>query len=130
MPAPLIPHQLLGSTPALTGIGGAKLIVQPVLNVESWPFDKAMPRKLLTAPHGKDHIPDVPNYSWVEYGMRVGVQRIVAEGAIPVCVGDEVSRRAAAESLGRRVAADLVALGAATMLHSMRLAGWNAGRSA
>jgi hydroxymethylbilane synthase len=58
-----------------------------------------------------------------------GVQRIVAEGAIPVGVGDEVSRRAAAESLGRRVAADLLALGAAEMLDAMRSAGWNAGRA-
>jgi allantoinase len=77
LPAPLIPHRLAGTGPALHPLDGAALVVQPVLNVESWPFDQPMPRKLLTAPHGREHIPDVPNYSWVEYGMRVGVRRIV-----------------------------------------------------
>lgn len=62
---------------ALRPLRGGRLIVCPVLNVESWPFEKAMPRSLLPAPHGRQHVPDVPNFSWVEYGMRVGVDRIV-----------------------------------------------------
>jgi peptidoglycan/xylan/chitin deacetylase (PgdA/CDA1 family) len=47
-----------------------------VVNLEVWPFDQPMPRKLISRPHGGDAIPDVPNYSWVEYGMRAGLPRI------------------------------------------------------
>jgi hypothetical protein len=44
------------------------------MNVEYWPFDKNMPRGILPPPHGKTpEPPDLPNYSWVEYGMRVGL---------------------------------------------------------
>ncbi|MFF3867696.1 polysaccharide deacetylase family protein [Micromonospora sp. NPDC001898] len=57
---------------------GRGLIVHVVLNVEHWPLDAPMPRKLLGSPHGADHIPDVPNYSWAEYGMRRGLPRVVS----------------------------------------------------
>jgi len=56
---------------------GKQLIVHVVVNVEYWSFDQPMPRKLLPGPHGNDKIPDVPNFSWVEYGMRTGFPRIV-----------------------------------------------------
>jgi hypothetical protein len=56
---------------------GKPLIVHIVVNVEYWPFDQPMPRKLIPGPHGNDKIPDVPNFSWVEYGMRTGFPRIV-----------------------------------------------------
>jgi peptidoglycan/xylan/chitin deacetylase (PgdA/CDA1 family) len=56
---------------------GKPLIVHIVVNVENWPFDQPMPRKLLPGPHGNDKLPDVPNYSWVEYGMRTGLPRIL-----------------------------------------------------
>ena len=37
-----------------------------------------MPRGIIPAPHGATPAPpDVPNYSWVEYGMRVGTPRIM-----------------------------------------------------
>ena len=47
-----------------------------VVNVESWPFDEPMPRKLITAPHGLETVPDIPNYSWAEYGLRTGMPRL------------------------------------------------------
>lgn len=56
---------------------GKPLIVHPVVNVEHWRFEHAMPRKIITAPHGAEQIPDIPNYSWAEYGMRAGMQRIL-----------------------------------------------------
>tara|TARA_E500000178_G_scaffold343663_1_gene390761 strand:- start:615 stop:1406 length:792 start_codon:yes stop_codon:yes gene_type:complete len=47
-----------------------------------------MPRGILPPPHGKSpDPPDLPNYSWVEYGMRVGLPRLFklfAENNIPV----------------------------------------------
>ena len=36
-----------------------------------------MPRAALPAPHGLSPIPDVGNFSWVEYGMRVGMPRLL-----------------------------------------------------
>ena len=58
-------------------VPGKPLIVHVVVNVEYWPFEQPMPRKLLPGPHGNDKIPDVPNFSWVEYGMRTGFPRIL-----------------------------------------------------
>ncbi len=56
---------------------GRPIIVQIVVNLELWRFDAALPRSLLPAPHGEPRIPDVPNYSWVEYGLRSGLPRIL-----------------------------------------------------
>ncbi|MCY4372057.1 MAG: polysaccharide deacetylase family protein [bacterium] len=57
--------------------GGKPVIVHLVVNLELWRFDAALPRSLLPAPHGEPRIPDVPNYSWVEYGLRSGLPRIM-----------------------------------------------------
>ncbi len=74
---PRIPFELSSDRPRLSPPGGKPLIVQVVVNVENWRFDAAMPRKLLTAPHGVETVPDVPNFSWAEYGMRCGMPRIL-----------------------------------------------------
>ncbi len=73
---------------------GKRLIAFVVLNVEHWRFDRPMPRKVLGAPHGVEHTPDVPNFSWVEYGMRRGLPRIVSslkELALPVSISFNAS---------------------------------------
>jgi allantoinase len=36
-----------------------------------------MPRTIITPPHGRGTVPDVPNFSWVGYGMRAGMPRIL-----------------------------------------------------
>lgn len=64
--------------PRHTGPGGAKLIVWPVVNVENWLIDNPMPRQVLVAPTGAALQPDVPNWAWHEYGMRVGYWRFQA----------------------------------------------------
>lgn len=56
---------------------GRMLIAHVVVNVEYWPFDAPMPRKTLSTPHGIDTVPDVPNYSWAEYGLRCGMPRLL-----------------------------------------------------
>jgi peptidoglycan/xylan/chitin deacetylase (PgdA/CDA1 family) len=56
---------------------GKPLMVHIVVNVEHWRFDQPMPRKLLPAPHGAEHLPDVPNFSWAEYGLRAGMPRLI-----------------------------------------------------
>ncbi len=74
---PRIPYRLASARPTLVPPGGKPLILHLVVNVEHWQFDQAMPRKILTAPHGRESIPDVPNFGWVEYGMRCGMPRIL-----------------------------------------------------
>ena len=76
MPNPRIPFEMSSSRAKLAPPDGKPLIVHLVVNVESWPFDEAMPRKLITAPHGLETIPDIPNYSWAEYGLRTGMPRL------------------------------------------------------
>jgi len=73
---PRIPFELSSDRSKLAPPGGKPLIVQIIVNVENWRFDAAMPRKLLTAPHGVETVPDVPNFSWAEYGMRCGMPRL------------------------------------------------------
>lgn len=71
-----IPYQQASQRKNLPPPNGKPLIVHLVLNIEHWRFDHSMPRKILTPAHGKEHVPDVPNFSWVEYGMRCGFSRI------------------------------------------------------
>jgi len=75
---PRIPYQMASDRPPLTPPDGKPLMVNVVLNIEYWPFDRPMPRGVLPAPHGKTpEPPDVPNFAWVEYGMRCGMPRIM-----------------------------------------------------
>ncbi len=55
---------------------GARLAIWPVLALERWDIATAMPRTVLPPPQGQVFLPDVPNWSWHEYGMRVGFWRI------------------------------------------------------
>jgi len=55
--------------------GGARLVFWTIVNYEVWDIRKPMARQVLPAPTGQVLIPDVPNWSWHEYGMRVGAWR-------------------------------------------------------
>lgn len=55
---------------------GARIAVWTIVNVEAWDIERPMPRQVLTAPQGVAPIPDVPNWAWHEYGMRVGFWRL------------------------------------------------------
>ena len=57
---------------------GARIAVWTIVNVEEWEIEGAMPRVVLPTPAGASVIPDVPNWSWHEYGMRVGFWRLKA----------------------------------------------------
>src|SRR5271156_4919265 len=48
-----------------------------IVNVEVWSPDAPMPRAVLPPPMGQPLLPDVPNWAWHEYGMRVGVGRFL-----------------------------------------------------
>ena len=76
MTNPRIPFQMTSERkPLKPPKKGKMLIVHLVTNVEYWPFDQPMPRKTLSTPHGMETIPDIPNYSWAEYGLRCGMPR-------------------------------------------------------
>jgi len=74
---PRVPYQMASERPALAPMGGKRLLVHVVMNVEHWPFDRPMPRGVIPPPHGKGAVPDVGNFAWVEYGMRVGMPRLM-----------------------------------------------------
>ena len=78
MSNPRIPYQMFTERAPLAPLGGKPLMVHVVVNVEYWPFDQAMPRAALPAPHGQSPIPDVGNFAWVDYGMRVGMPRFLS----------------------------------------------------
>jgi len=61
--------------PVLKLPGGARLVVWTIVNYEVWDIARPMPRQVLSAPTGQVLLPDVPNWSWHEYGMRVGAWR-------------------------------------------------------
>ncbi|MBI2494630.1 MAG: polysaccharide deacetylase family protein [Candidatus Rokubacteria bacterium] len=55
---------------------GARIAVWTIVNIEEWDFEKPMARQYLTAPQGAVTVPDVPNWAWHDYGMRVGFWRM------------------------------------------------------
>ena len=54
--------------------GGKTLAVWIIPNVEAWSYDSAV--GVTTSPNPGNAVPDVINYAWREYGMRVGLWRI------------------------------------------------------
>jgi len=70
-----IPYQALPDRPKLSLPDSKKLAVWVILNVEEWRIEGPMPRTVLPPPMGQPLIPDVPNWSWHEYGMRAGFWR-------------------------------------------------------
>ena len=62
--------------PRLALPNGGKVAVFLVVNIERWDIARAMPRQVLTPPQGASVLPDVPNWAWHEYGMRVGFWRL------------------------------------------------------
>jgi hypothetical protein len=77
MANPRIPYRLSSEAPKLPPLDGKTILVHFVVNVEHWQFDQPMPRTIITPPHGKETVPDVPNFSWADYGMRAGLPRIL-----------------------------------------------------
>lgn len=55
----------------------ARIAVWTIVNVENWLPHDAMPRSVLSPPMGQPLLPDIPNWYWHEYGMRVGFWRFL-----------------------------------------------------
>ena len=54
-----------------------RMIVWSVVNIEEWEITRPMARALSQPPQGQFAIPDFPNWTWYEYGMRVGIWRLM-----------------------------------------------------
>jgi allantoinase len=80
MPDPMIPSQraefsAIVDRPPLKLPNNARLVLWTIVNYEVWDIGRPMARQVLPAPTGVPLLPDVPNWSWHEYGMRVGAWR-------------------------------------------------------
>jgi peptidoglycan/xylan/chitin deacetylase (PgdA/CDA1 family) len=70
-----VPFSAIVDRPPLNLPDGARMVVWTIVNVENWSIENPMPRSVLPPPMGNPLLPDVPNWSWHEYGMSVGVWR-------------------------------------------------------
>ena len=57
--------------------GNSRIAVYLIVNIEAWAFSRPVARQYFGAPGGVPVVPDVPNWSWHEYGMRVGIWRML-----------------------------------------------------
>lgn len=71
------PYSAIVDRPDLKLPGDARVVVWTIVNVEHWLHSRPMPRTVLPPPMGQPLLPDIPNWSWHEYGMRVGFWRFV-----------------------------------------------------
>ena len=55
----------------------ARVAVYVVVCVEEWDIEKPIPREYLASPSGVVTVPNVLNWAWHEYGMRVGFWRLL-----------------------------------------------------
>ncbi len=55
---------------------GVRMVLWPVLALEEWDISRPMARTVIPPPQGQLMLPDVPNWTWHEYGMRVGFWRL------------------------------------------------------
>lgn len=74
---PRIDFALSSKQPIYRPPAGKPLIVHIVVNIEYWPFDQLAPRTIVVPPHGRAHVPDLPNFCWSEYGNRCGMPRLL-----------------------------------------------------
>ncbi len=71
------PYLPIHKRPKLVLPGNARVAVWTIVNVENWSPMGAMPRAVLPPPMGQPLLPDIPNWAWHEYGMRVGFWRFL-----------------------------------------------------
>ena len=56
--------------------GNARVAVWPVINMEEWDINAPMARSVIPAPQGVTVVPDIANFGWFDYGLRVGFWRL------------------------------------------------------
>ena len=76
-PKDRVPYSAIIDRPPLALPGGARMVIWTIVNVEEWDIERPMPRSVLSPPMGQPLMPDLPNWAWHEYGMRVGFWRLL-----------------------------------------------------
>jgi allantoinase len=71
------PYSPIHARPKLALPNNARVAVWTIVNVENWSPESPMPRTVIPPPMGQPLLPDVTNWAWHEYGMRVGFWRIL-----------------------------------------------------
>ncbi|MBT3810879.1 MAG: polysaccharide deacetylase, partial [Rhodospirillaceae bacterium] len=71
-----LPYSAIVDRPAWKLPDGKRMAVWIIANVEDGDIARPMPRVVLPPPMGVPLLPDLPNWAWHEYGMRVGFWRI------------------------------------------------------
>ncbi len=77
-PTDRIAYSAIVDRPPLKLPRGGRMIVWPIVNLELWDINRPMARQVIPAPAGASPLPDLPNWAWHEYGMRVGFWRLKA----------------------------------------------------
>ena len=78
LPSERAKYSAIVDRPKLQLPNGERIVIWTIVNVEVWDIARPMPRQVLVPPTGVTTLPDVPNWSWHEYGMRVGFWRFHA----------------------------------------------------
>jgi peptidoglycan/xylan/chitin deacetylase (PgdA/CDA1 family) len=76
LPKERVPYSAIVDRPPLKLPNGARMAVWVIVNIEEWSIERAMPRTVLPPPMGQPLLPDLPTWSWHEYGNRVGFWRL------------------------------------------------------
>lgn len=76
-PTERLPYSAIVDRPRLDLGADVRVVVWPVINVEYWSLDRPMARQVIPPPTGVTSLPDIANWSWHEYGMRVGFWRLL-----------------------------------------------------
>jgi allantoinase len=74
-PRERVAYSAIVDRPKLVLPNDGRVVVWTIVNLEVWDIARPMARQVLPLPTGVSLLPDVPNWSWHEYGMRVGVWR-------------------------------------------------------
>jgi peptidoglycan/xylan/chitin deacetylase (PgdA/CDA1 family) len=81
LPRERVPYSAIVDRKPLKLPGDKRIAVWTIVNVEEWSIERTMPRTVLPPPQsgtaGQPLLPDLPNWAWHEYGMRVGFWRFV-----------------------------------------------------
>jgi allantoinase len=77
LPKDRVPYSAIVDRPPLKLPNNGRVAVWTIVNVEEWSIERPMPRTVLSPPYGQPLLPDLPNWAWHEYGMRVGFWRFV-----------------------------------------------------
>ena len=76
IPKERLDYSPIDGRPPLRPPDGVRMIIWPVIALEDWDVARPMARTVIPPPQGQVLLPDVPNWSWHEYGMRVGFWRL------------------------------------------------------